>query len=86
MIPLSENSVYSKTGLKRRNFGKSFSDKSVSGNVRKVSKFNTELISLNSWIAINYIRVIEERSSPKSKPKTIIQVNPNIKIDKIDKS
>ena len=86
MIPLSEKSVYSKTGLKRRNFGKSFSDKSVSGNVRKDSKFNTEFISLNSWIAINYIRVIEERSSPKSKPKTRIQVDPNIKIDKIDKS
>ena len=36
---MSEKSVYSKTGLKRRNFGKSFTDKSVSGNVRKVRKF-----------------------------------------------
>ena len=85
MIPLSENSVYSKTGLKRRNFGKSFSDKSVSGNVRKFSKFNTEFISLNSWIAINYIRVNEERSSPKSKPKTIIQVDPTTKLTKLTK-
>ena len=56
--------------------------------LRKITRLSAKELCepLQLLADLNYIRVIEERSSPKSKPKMIIQVNPNIKIDKIDKS
>ena len=56
--------------------------------LRKITRLSAKELCepLELLADLNYIRVIEERSSPKSKPKMIIQVNPNIKIDKIDKS
>ena len=55
---------------------------------RKITRLSAQELCepLELLADLNYIRVTEERSSPKSKPKMIIQINPNIKIDKIDKS
>ena len=55
---------------------------------RKITRLSAQELCepLELLADLNYIRIIEERSSPKSKPKIIIQVNPNIKLDKIDKS
>lgn len=55
---------------------------------RKITRLSAQELAepLELLESLNYIKVSEERSTPKSKPKIVIHINPIIKTDKTDKS
>ena len=55
---------------------------------KKITRLSAQELAepLELLESLNYIKVSEERSTPKSKPKIVIHINPIIKTDKTDKS
>ena len=55
---------------------------------KKIARLSAQelAVPLELLESLNYIKVSEERSTPKSKPKIVIHINPIIKTDKTDKS